>query len=175
MATVRPARLEDAAALAGVHVRSWQAAYRGVLTDDFLDGLSVPDRAEWWTGRLARVPPRWAVLVVERDGEPVGFVTTGTTDDRIEPSWGELYALYVEPAYWRRGFGAMLLAAAEQTLRANAFVDALLWVLNDNIGAKRFYEKSGWRHDGAAKRMIIGPSGVAAVRYTKGLAQPNGV
>ncbi len=173
MATVRPACLDDAAALAGVHVRSWQAAYRGVLEDEFLDGLSVSDREAWWMGRLARVPPRWAALVVERDGTPVGFATSGTTEDRVEPFWGELYALYVEPACWGRGLGRMLLTAAEGRLRADGFSDALLWVIEENEGARRFYEKSGWNADGPTKRMVIGPSGVTAVRYTKVLSDPD--
>ena len=42
--TVRRATPEDAAGVAGVHVRSWQVAYRGLLPDDYLDGLRPEDR-----------------------------------------------------------------------------------------------------------------------------------
>ena len=39
MMTVREAQPRDAAEVAGVHVRSWQVAYRGLFPDDYLDGL----------------------------------------------------------------------------------------------------------------------------------------
>lgn len=167
--SVRLARLDDADALAGLHVRTWQAAYRGILSDTFLDGLSVVERLDWWTGRLTRIPSRWAVEVVEHEAEVAGFVSTGTTDDRDEPHWGELYALYVEPSLWGRGLGTALLEGAERTLLRNRFSDALLWVLRGNERARGFYETAGWVADGAAKRMIIGAEGVTAVRYGKRL------
>jgi hypothetical protein len=38
---VRPATPDDADAIASVHVRSWQAAYRGIVPDAMLDALSI--------------------------------------------------------------------------------------------------------------------------------------
>ncbi len=172
MAQVRTAVPDDAAALAAVHVRSWQAAYRGVLSDTFLDSLTPETRLDWWRGRLARVPPRWDVLVAEEEGEVVGFASTGTTDDadRRDPTWGELYALYVEPGRWGRGVGQNLLEASETRLRKAGFTDALLWVVAENERARRFYEAGGWEEDGTSKIMFIGTEGVRVVRYTKVVA-----
>ena len=62
MTSVRAATPADAAAIAGVHVRSWQAAYRGIVPDEVLDGLSLPDREQRWRSilraqRRARASP----------------------------------------------------------------------------------------------------------------------
>ncbi len=42
---IRPARVEDAAEMAGVHVQSWRSAYRGLVPQDFVDGLDIARRA----------------------------------------------------------------------------------------------------------------------------------
>ncbi len=36
-------------------------------------------------------------------------------------------------------------------LRDGGFAYATLWVLGTNARARRFYERRGWRHDGASK------------------------
>jgi hypothetical protein len=51
---IREASIEDAAAIADLHVRSWQAAYRGIVPDVILDGLSVEARRNFWTRTIGR-------------------------------------------------------------------------------------------------------------------------
>jgi GNAT superfamily N-acetyltransferase len=157
--------------LAEIQAVSWQAAYGGLVSGAFLDGLDATERLDWWIARLARIPPRWAVLVAEDEGRLTGFVTIGhcDDDDRRIPEAGELYAMYVDPDHWGVGFGRDLLLGAEDRFRAAAYTDASLWVLQDNQRARRFYEMGGWRGDGLEKRMIIGSDAVSAVRYLRDL------
>ena len=171
VSSIRDARPADAARLAEIHAVSWQAAYRGLLSDAFLDGLTATTRLDWWKSRLARVPPRWAVLVVEDDAAVVGFVTIGhcDDDDRSVADAGELYAMYVEPQSWNLGFGRDLLVSVEDRFRADAYRTASLWVLRDNRRGRRFYETGGWTTDRAEQRLIIGSDAVTAVRYVKEL------
>ena len=51
--TVRTARADDAEALATAHVRAWQAAYRGILPQDYLDAIDLDARVEQWRGWIA--------------------------------------------------------------------------------------------------------------------------
>lgn len=174
MALIRDAVPADAARLAEIHAVSWRSAYRGLLSDEFLDGLDATTRLDWWNSRLARIPPRWAVLVAEDEGGViVGFVTIGhcDDDDRRLPEAGELYAMYVEPDLWGDGFGRTLLAGAEARFRVDAYRDASLWVLRDNQRARRFYELGGWHSDDAEQRMVIGSDAVTAVRYLRDLTK----
>jgi GNAT superfamily N-acetyltransferase len=171
---LRDARPADAARLAEIHAVSWQTAYRGVLSDAFLDGLTSTSRLDWWTARLARVPPRWAILVVEDDSDVTGFATLGhcEDDDRRVAEAGELFAMYVDPADWGRGYGRKLLLGGEARFRQTAFSNASLWVLEGNLRARRFYEVGGWFSDGTLKRMVIGAEAVTACRYLRDLKQP---
>jgi hypothetical protein len=79
---IREAEARDAEILAQIHVRAWQEAYRGQLTDDYLDGLSVADRAEQWRGSLAHQRETWRTWVAEDGGAVIGWATTGAERGR---------------------------------------------------------------------------------------------
>jgi GNAT superfamily N-acetyltransferase len=168
--TLRDATPEDALAVARVHVRSWQAAYRGLIDDEFLDRLRPEDRAASY--RLGDPDPASPhTLVAEAGGEIWGFATTGPCRDADAREAGELVALYVDPPHWRTGSGRLLLAAATDRMRADGFEQGVLWVLRGNEVAERFYTAAGWRRDGAEREEH--PYGVVSnvVRMRRSLAE----
>jgi hypothetical protein len=55
---VRPATVEDAPAIAAIHVRVWQYAYRGIVPDSFLDSLSSERRTDQWMAALSQPGPK---------------------------------------------------------------------------------------------------------------------
>jgi ribosomal protein S18 acetylase RimI-like enzyme len=151
MVEVRDATPADAGAIAKVLVRSWRAAYRGLLPDDVLAGLSVPEREQFWSGVLTDLPPRTRTAVATITGTVVGFAATGpplVPADRADPALGDLYALYLTPDVWRRGIGTQLHTAALDRLRSCGFTHAGLWVLDTNDRAIRFYQRHGWTDTG---------------------------
>src|SRR5512134_2056154 len=94
---IREADPKDAEAIAGIHVRSWQVAYRGLLTDEYLDGLSVEERLEQHRGALS-APGEHRTWVAYEDDAVVGFAVTDPSQDAdVDERTGELYALYLEP------------------------------------------------------------------------------
>ena len=148
---IRLANSADAAAIAAVHVRGWQAAYRGYFPDDFLDGLSVADRAERWVAWLADAAQPTAVY--ETPAGIVGFVGIGPSrDSGASSATGELFSIYVEPALWRRGVGTALMSWATAAAPARDWTAMTLWTIEGNAGARAFYERCGWFLDGATKR-----------------------
>jgi GNAT superfamily N-acetyltransferase len=140
-----------------VHVRSWQAAYAHVVPAERLAELSVERRARQWRD--------WPPLLAESGDVIVGFVSVGASRDADAD--GELFAIYVDPDYWGSGVGRKLIAAGEERLRELGHVEAILWVLADNARARRFYERSGWQHDGTTRPIEIFGIEVAEVRYRK--------
>jgi ribosomal protein S18 acetylase RimI-like enzyme len=147
---IREAEPRDARGIAEVHVRSWQAAYRGQLTDDYLDGLSVEERLEQHRRSLEQPRAEWRTWVADDDGRVAGFAVTGPSEDAdAEPSTAELYAIYLEPDRVGTGLGRGLLDHAIADLRERGFTVVTLWVLETNERARRFYEVAGWRADGA--------------------------
>ncbi len=164
MVSIREAKVSDRLEVAGVHVRSWQAAYEGLLPADFLSGLKVEDRAARYTfGEASIYDP---VTKVAIDGDAiVGFVTCGTYRDLSLSDCGEVYALYVDPKYWQRGVGRELMASAKEYLLQLPFTRAYLWVLEGNQRAIAFYENDGWFADGMVRRDVIGGASVGEIRY----------
>lgn len=169
---VRLARLDDAATIADLHVRSWRAAYRGIVPDAILDGLSIEQRVEFWQRRIDRAADPFAegrIWVVVDGDRVVGLATTSpATDPDLGPGAGELAAIYLAPEAWSRGFGSALFAAAVDDLRARGFAPLVLWVIEANIRGRRFYERAGWRPDGARHAIDFDGTPVDEVRYRIG-------
>ncbi|GAA1611951.1 GNAT family N-acetyltransferase [Actinoplanes couchii] len=160
---VRPALPADAAELAEIHVRTWQAAYAGLIPQDYLNSLEPAQREPGWRRWLSELRPPHAILVWA-PSDPAGtaspagsglagFITVAASRDP-EPAArgiGEVYAIYVRDAHWGSGAGRELMAAGLRSLAASGFTEATLWVLASNVRARRFYEAAGWVPDGAAK------------------------
>ena len=167
---VRDAFATDAAAMGRVHVAAWQVAYRGLMPDAYLDGLSAEDRARMWREALSAPPrPRSARFVSERGVDVVGFITVGPAAGDEDAVEGEVYALNVEPGRWGVGVGRALLDAGTAHLRAAGFAQALLWVVPGNARARAFYEAAGWRADGAERDDEVLGVRVAELRYRRRL------
>ena len=166
---VRDARPEDAVAIARVHTRSWQVGYAHAFPAEALACISVDRRAENMARQLVSMPPRAVVLVAEIEDEVLGFAFVGAARGEDE-TVGEVYSIYVDPDHWGSGLGRALIAEAEERLGAAGFIEAILWVLDDNPRARRFYEAAGWTHDGVTKQDSHLDTEVTEVRYRKRLS-----
>jgi ribosomal protein S18 acetylase RimI-like enzyme len=157
---IRRATIADAAVIAGIHVRGWQWAYRGLLPDAVLDGLSVEARAAEWRQWLQdEAVHTW---VVEEGGRVIGFVSCGPAQ---EESAGEIFTIYRERDAGVAGVGRALLAHAMNDLASRGFGEAVLWVLEGNGRARRFYEREGWIADGRRKEDVHADYARCDVRY----------
>ena len=179
-ARIRRAHAADAHAIAEIVVLGWQTAYRGILPDDFLAGLSVGAREIAWRMRLeSDAGGRDPIWVAEVAGAAIGFVSCGPPRDedlqvrdcasnrqseRPECSL-EIYAIYVDPTSWRCGTGRALLETATTHLHARGATTLVLWVLEQNANGRAFYEAMGWRPDGKRQMLDLGGFKVPEVRY----------
>lgn len=167
---MREARPEDAQAIARVHVDTWKRGYRGQIPDDYLDRLAFERFAAIWEQQLhdrSRDETNWVGIAGE--DEIVGFAGGGRTRDvDAGDRTGEVFAIYVLPEHWGSGVGQALMDAASEWLRER-FDSATLWVLDTNARARRFYEKCGWRFDGATRQDDRGSFVLNEVRYRVGL------
>lgn len=158
-------------AVAGVHVRSWQAAYRNILPDNYLNQLRPEDRAARYDF-ATRDPLKPRTIVVIEEGafqEIRGFATTMPVKDADMPGYGELCALYVDPQHWGRGLGVALLLAARAQMFEHGFHNAILWVLTGNVRAERFYQNDGWVPDGTSRKATVWDIEVDEIRYIREL------
>jgi len=150
---IRRAVIQDAEAIAAIHVRAWQEAYRGIIPDEYLRSLRSERREVMWREALQSADSdTWVAEDAER---VLGWINTGPSRDAgADCRAGELRALYVDPGAWRRGIGRALWREAEAALRAAKFEHVTLWVLEANRSARRFYEAIGFGADLGYERTI---------------------
>jgi ribosomal protein S18 acetylase RimI-like enzyme len=142
--TIRPAKTEDAPAIARVHIASWQTSYRGLVPDDVLDNPSYERRLGYWEQVIGGVEALHFVYVAENERrEVVGFTSGGQSREEALPYAGELYTLYLLESYKRQGLGTRLFRAAIDRFVAEGLASMMLWVFVENTPGRQFYEKSG--------------------------------
>ena len=163
---VREPTKNDGRDLAEVHVRSWQAAYKGQLPDEILDNLSVDQREEQW--HLTLNSPSNKVLVAEVDQRIVAFISFGPVRDEglDKNSVGEVYAIYALEEFWDRGIGRKLMEASLATLREMNCATVKIWLLDTNQRAISFYQKFGFSADGAQKAEPLAGVERREIRYS---------
>ena len=123
---VRPAVLDDADAIAEVHVAAWQDAYRDIVPNDFLAGLSVKQRADKWREIIAsnQAKDANALFVVTNNKEICGFIACGPARDRDFPGHGEIFAIYILLVEQKQGHGGKLFDASKECLMRKGFKQA---------------------------------------------------
>ncbi|WP_086560253.1 GNAT family N-acetyltransferase [Streptomyces africanus] len=163
--------LADCDRVAEIRVRGWQSAYRGLIPQSYLDGLSVAEDAERRRGHLAQAGAGVVNLVAEVvGGEVVGWACHGPyRDGELLTHDAELYAVYVHPEHLGQGTGQALLAESVARCAAAGHGRLLLWVLKGNGRARRFYERAGFEADGAEEPFEVDGVTVPEVRYARAL------
>jgi GNAT superfamily N-acetyltransferase len=154
----------DARGIASVQVRAWRAAYAGIVPAAFLDALSVDEREARWRRNLDELGAETWVAVDE--GAVVGWATVGACRDAdATPSLGELWAIYVSPDRWRGGVGRALWEHGRAQLASMGCTEAVVWVLEDNAPARRFYAALGFAPAPEQTKVIeIGGAPLSEVR-----------
>lgn len=148
---LRQAKVGDALGIAQVHVGTWQNAYLGMIPETFLQGLSVEQRAQNWVKVLESSNTESQTIVAEMDEVIVGFIGIGPSRDSEESDLGEVFAIYVDPNFQNQGVGSKLMNEGIQFLKNQGLKGAVLWVLDQNIGTKGWYESHGWEFNGEIK------------------------
>ena len=158
--TLHAISVADLDAVAALHCVSWRSAYRGILSDAYLDGDLLTDRLDVWRLKLSMMTDRQFGWLAKHDGEPVGFVFASIDQD---PTWGTLVDnLHVLPSHHGAGIGRGLLTAVANIARERAKTNPthpglFLWCYEQNTRARAFYERVG--ADAVERIMYAAPDG----------------
>lgn len=133
---IRSALTNDRLPIGRVYSETWQAAYRGIVPDGFLVGLTAENCAP------QTIQPE-CLLVYQRNGEIIGVTAFGENRNGTDKRNGEIYSLYVLKDHWHTGAGRTLFEAARENLRRMGYQCFFVWVLTENKQARRFYGKMG--------------------------------
>jgi ribosomal protein S18 acetylase RimI-like enzyme len=158
---VRAARPGDALRIARLDVETWRATYAGILTTQFLVGLSTQRREIGWSAVIER-EPRDVLVATDADGMIVGFGSCGRIRGKSEFA-GEVFTLYVGQDWQNQGVGRQLLVALFERLVDQGCGSVIIWVLRDN-SARYFYRRLGGQ-EVRRKMFAVGGSRVEAYGY----------
>lgn len=153
--SIRTARVEDANAIARVHVETWRTTYAGLIPDHYLIGLSIDAYAAKWKKLLKSDPPSHVMFVAEVAGKPIGFATGGPARLKNAPAPAEVYTLYVAGDFQGQGIGRALFQTVLSGLAKKGHGSAFLWVLSENP-SRFFYERLGGRARGQQAERFAG-------------------
>ena len=149
---VREASEEDAPGIAAVHVRSWQVAYRGLVPDAVLAGLSVDGSERSWRRLVHERGSTTLVAVGQRGIAGFCAISTPSRDAGAAERTAEIAAIYVDPDHWRRGVGTALLVEALERLRRDGWEEVTLWTFAANDAARAFYAAHGFEPGGTERK-----------------------
>lgn len=168
--SVRVAWADDAPAIADVQVRAWRRVYDGLLPPEVLAALEPTEFAEAWETSLTKPKDaRNRVLVALERNTVRGFAITSPSDDPdADPvSDGEVSELVVDPEHTGHGHGSRLLQACVDTLRADRFQRAVLWLNSTDDALRRFVSEAGWAPDGAHRELDLRGDGEVLVKQVR--------
>lgn len=164
------ATLEDAHAIAQVHVLAWRAAYEGIVPAEYLAAQSVAKREAVWRESITKGTPE--VLVAKIEGQLVGWIAFGRSrDEDAAPQAAEIWAMYVDPSHWSHGVGRLLWIHARERLVEQGYKSISVWVLAENARGIKFYRAAGFAADPSGRKevMIAGKS-LQELRYETALS-----
>ncbi|HEY0187200.1 MAG TPA: GNAT family N-acetyltransferase [Cellulomonas sp.] len=162
---VRPARPEDAAGIAAVHVRSWQQAYADHLPAEYLAALDVAARTAEWT-RTLDPHGHTRTWVATSGDEVLGFIALGPArDEDADLRTLQVYAIYLDADMWGRGAARDLMRTALAEVPPRTPVT--LWVFSENERARHFYRRHGFQPDGTERTRDYGDASLLEVRYRR--------
>jgi GNAT superfamily N-acetyltransferase len=141
---IRDAKLDDAEGIARAQTESWQSSYRGILPDTVLDRIDVGQRADTRRKILTDKSILQLVAYDVTHGDIVGFCDAGASRRNV-PYKGELYAIYLVQHAKRYGLGTEMFERVQAWFARQDIHSMIVWVLDNNHHARRFYEALGGR------------------------------
>jgi GNAT superfamily N-acetyltransferase len=141
---IRQARPEDAADVAQVYIDSWHDTYPGVLPSALLRAMTPKGQTARWQAAIGAQGREIVLVADSKQYGIVGMASLGPTRDDELGFDGEVYTLYVDPAFYGRGVGRALLKEAFGRLRSNGMSSCVIWAHSRNH-ARYFYEAMGGR------------------------------
>ena len=165
--SIRKALPKDAHEYAVNHIACWRAAYRGIISDEYLDNMSVEQMTES-NKKILSEPGIYECYYAEQNGQMIGRLVICGSRDVDKSNAGEIAAIYLLEAFWNKGMGRKMMDYSLDELKRKGHDEVLLWVLEANSRGRQFYEKCGFASDGTKKEINIDKP-LIEMRYVRAL------
>ena len=132
----RTADVEDANAVAAIHDAAWRSTYQGIIPHLHLERMISRRGPRWWQQQIERGAN---VTLLVFDGAAQGYATWGHARGTWPWPAGEIFELYVVPAYQGVGLGSRLFTTVKKALKREGLNRLVVWALKENEAACTFY------------------------------------
>jgi len=148
MISIRAVTPADIPGLAGIHLRCYREAHRGIIPADYLAKMKASGWQRDWERKFTQGvsgEPAFERHFVAEDSRAgiIGFASTGPSRDAQLKYEGEIYDVYVLAEFQGRGVGRSLVAAAVEFLRRRRMNSMLAWFFEGNDRARDFFGHLG--------------------------------
>ena len=151
---IRLAVPADAPAMAEIHARSWEAAYKDIIPMEYIKAKNATRPALW---QRIITDENTTEYVIQADGKTVGLMGVAPPrDDDIGDDCYELHGIYLHPDFYRQGIGTQALEFAFSKARTLGKTVMTVWVFAENTNTVKFYEKCDFAPDGKTKILDCG-------------------
>jgi len=143
---IRNAASTDAEEITLLHIESWKTTYRGIFPDEWLDKSpeTISKNIDWRIKSIAEHEKSgWPEVVAEIDGKIVGWAFGGINSNAEFPFEADLTAVYLLKEYQNIGIGKLLIKSFADLVVKNNLKSMLVWAIEENINAIKFYKKLG--------------------------------
>ena len=164
---IRRVAPEEASEYVACHIACWRSAYRGIITDEYLDNMLLErERRTEDCRRALCAPGSFEFLCAEQEEKMTGRLIIGKSRDEDKPDAGEIAAIYLLEEFWGKGYGRQMMEYATDRLKCGGYSEVIVWVLEENNRARRFYEKCGFVFDGTKKEITF-DTPLITMRYVR--------
>ena len=150
---------DDPLEISNIYEQSWKHAYKGIVPQEFLD--SIP-HGKWVKSLGAKDRTHFAAELEEK---LIGTASVCPSRWENHRDCGEIVSIYFLPEHMGKGYGRALLERCIGELEKQGFDRIILWVLEENSRARRFYEKNGFVCTGEFIEDNIGGKPLREVLY----------
>lgn len=151
---ILPANLEDARAVAEIHVATWRDAYTGIVPTEHFATKTVESREAMWRETITKGSPKLYVAKISE--VVVGWVSFGASRNKGATKHdAEIWAIYVASSHWSKGVGKALWLKARSLVEDQGYKRISVWVLADNNRAIQFYHKIGFSKKPIAEKEVV--------------------
>lgn len=142
---IREATLADALSIAKVHIDTWRTTYKGIVSDEYLNGLTYDKKEKIWQNIIDDAMKDEKHIFVAEDEEVgvIGFTSCGPEREGEDLYKGEIYAIYIIKEFQNRGIGKLLFNRVVEKINELKIHSMIIWALEDNHSACNFYKSNG--------------------------------
>ena len=151
--SIERVKIGDEEILAYIQTESWKAAFKDILDEETLKQYTQLDKAREMYKTLLQQNSRKGYLL-KLEGEPHCMAWWGASRDEDMPDYAELICIHSLQNRWRKGYGRKMMDRVLQDMKADGWEKAMLWVFEENLRARAFYEALGFAANGKKKEFL---------------------